>query len=1126
MAHKNGEKYWRTRAFHAAKDAITCNQCVLVIGEAGCGKSTTVKYVADSFIQRQPDYMIKIITTFSAIDPDPSQKTLYIFYDAFGVYNCDRSFTDVLEHYRDIELLLKRKHTKLIMTSRSSVYNKLEDFHFSVVVCVIDLNKESFTLLDQERKNIYETICSPTLAEHPKMALKCKHASFPLLCKLFVDFPKLQESPNHLFENPIDAFLQFLNFLKETNILTYRLLVCVAMHGKVDCPLDSEKNSPRTLELALQAFQQDSSITMTNEKIVEKFKEFVKEKRWFKQLKESNFYSFRHKFLHEIVAYHYGQDHVDGLLAAMGSNFISEKIRLDEGMDKNSYELFLFVDVSSLKNRMFHDIRYHVNYLHVFTHNCWKNDSFCNAFRSELQSKDRSDIDDLFWKWQDENISSRSYKVELSKRKGKNYISLKHDDSEWFRHKLLEDRTETVSENKIEYIKKIKAVSWVLGYGIYQILPELLTDQKDAKKMTNMWATDELEKIRFLILTIFSQSLECFHVALNLAGPKNLNKTCSSKDMKRDFRNKHKNFTPLTAACYKGFSGAIKELVKKGSDVNCMDKNGSTPFVLACRFASTSDCVYLIEKKAELRSSAGNGVTPLIAAVMGQNTELVAILLNTHGLEVNQYSSKRKSPLYYAAKKGSLDIAKLLIDKNASINTPDEEERTPLYWASQNGFDGIVEYLIISGANVNQCNKKGKSPLYCASKRGRLNIVKLLLNKGADINKSTLNNKSSLYRSVKRGHFEICEVLIKEGANVNKTDCEGSAPLYWAAKREHIYILNLLLEKNASPNNRNDKGKTALHCAAKAGRIDIATCLVNNGADVDIDDLRKRTPLYCASKHGHVAMVNFLIKRGSDCNKTTIKSKSAVLCASKRNHKNVLQALLSKRPNVNIADNNGVTPLHFAAQLGHLEIARILLQAGADVNSFCTKKETALHWASQAGEYSIVKLLLDNRANVNQTDESGNTALFCASEGNHFKIVKLLVEKRADVKIQNIDHQTPLLSASKGNHLKVVKYLIDRNVDVNVRDIYGQTALLWATEKGYFELVKMLCEKRCNVNDFNGKQQTPVYLAAKFGHIEIVKYLLEKGADKTISDKYDNFPDEIAKKMGYMDIYNILRTQH
>lgn len=68
----------------------------------------------------------------------------------------------------------------------------------------------------------------------------------------------------------------------------------------------------------------------------------------------------------------------------MGFNFILEKMRLDEGMDKNFYELFFFVDVVSFKNRMFYDICYYVNYLYVFIYNCWKNDFFCNVFWFEL----------------------------------------------------------------------------------------------------------------------------------------------------------------------------------------------------------------------------------------------------------------------------------------------------------------------------------------------------------------------------------------------------------------------------------------------------------------------------------------------------------------------------------------------------------------------------------------------------------------------------------------------------------------------------------------------------------------------------------------------------------------------
>lgn len=87
--------------------------------------------------------------------------------------------------------------------------------------------------------------------------------------------------------------------------------------------------------------------------------------------------------------------------------------------------------------------------------------------------------------------------------------------------------------------------------------------------------------------------------------------------MKCDIRNKYKNFIFFIVVCYKGFFWVIKEFVKKGFDVNCMDKNGSMLFVLVCWFVFIFDCVYLIEKKVELCSFVGNGVILFIVVVMG-----------------------------------------------------------------------------------------------------------------------------------------------------------------------------------------------------------------------------------------------------------------------------------------------------------------------------------------------------------------------------------------------------------------------------------------------------------------------------------------------------------------------------
>lgn len=84
-----------------------------------------------------------------------------------------------------------------------------------------------------------------------------------------------------------------------------------------------------------------------------------------------------------------------------------------------------------------------------------------------------------------------------------------------------------------------------------------------------------------------------------------------------EMRNKYKNFIFFIVVCYKGFFEVIKEFVKKGFIVNCMDKNGSMFFVLVCWFVFIIDCMYLIEKGVNFDSIIGNGIILFIVVVMG-----------------------------------------------------------------------------------------------------------------------------------------------------------------------------------------------------------------------------------------------------------------------------------------------------------------------------------------------------------------------------------------------------------------------------------------------------------------------------------------------------------------------------
>jgi len=59
------------------------------------------------------------------------------------------------------------------------------------------------------------------------------------------------------------------------------------------------------------------------------------------------------------------------------------------------------------------------------------------------------------------------------------------------------------------------------------------------------------------------------------------------------------------------------------------------------------------------------------------------------------------SPLLNAAKNGSLEIVKILIEAEADIEQPDVGNWTPLCWAVYKNRITTVEYLIESRADVN-----------------------------------------------------------------------------------------------------------------------------------------------------------------------------------------------------------------------------------------------------------------------------------------------------------------------------------------------------------------------------------------------------------------------------------------
>ena len=67
------------------------------------------------------------------------------------------------------------------------------------------------------------------------------------------------------------------------------------------------------------------------------------------------------------------------------------------------------------------------------------------------------------------------------------------------------------------------------------------------------------------------------------------------------------------------------------------------------------------------------------------------------GANVNAVTKTGETALLWAARKGHLDIVKMLIEFEAKIDSATDEGYTPLLWATQNKHFDVAKYLIEKG---------------------------------------------------------------------------------------------------------------------------------------------------------------------------------------------------------------------------------------------------------------------------------------------------------------------------------------------------------------------------------------------------------------------------------------------
>ena len=133
--------------------------------------------------------------------------------------------------------------------------------------------------------------------------------------------------------------------------------------------------------------------------------------------------------------------------------------------------------------------------------------------------------------------------------------------------------------------------------------------------------------------------------------------------------------------------------------------------------------------------------------------------------------------LIEATESGDLNGVKKLLKAGANANVADDAAHTPLYYAAAKGYVDIARELIGHGADIDLVG--GDSPLLWACNYGHFDMVKLLIANGADVDAKRISDHSTPLRSaaIWGGKKEIIELLIAKGANVNVVHADGDTAL-------------------------------------------------------------------------------------------------------------------------------------------------------------------------------------------------------------------------------------------------------------------------------------------------------------------------------------------------------------
>jgi len=554
-------------------------------------------------------------------------------------------------------------------------------------------------------------------------------------------------------------------------------------------------------------------------------------------------------------------------------------------------------------------------------------------------------------------------------------------------------------------------------------------------------------------------------------------------------------------------------------------------------------------------------------------TDVVGALLMA--VLVGGVAPAEDGPIIDATKRGDIEEVQTLIQQGADVNEAYGDGMTALHWAAERGDLMVAEVLIAAGASVEAGTRIGHyTPLHMAAKAARPEVVAALVEAGATVNAATTNSGATpLHLAAIAGSADVIRLLVQYGADVNSgAGAAGQTPLMLAAAYNRADAIRALVEAHADPAVTTE----VVDMAARAERHEARThrfweLMVGFYGD----------GFGTVSPPQSVLEAAIQASRQDDVTPPTEEEKEWLEDQGPRRGRG------SSRAGAEVSTPGSMTALLHAARAGNQEAAMALLDAGADIEQRSAAGASPLLIALINGHYDLALQLIERGADpMPALEGSGLTPLYAVlntewigktfhvqpvvqeyQEAAHYDVMRALLEAGADPnarltddlwfnfnRYHPVDHTgaTPFWRAAHGLDVEAMKILVAYGADPSIATIHqkcrggygcrsgddedaeekevdlsgvpptevgdpGVHPINMATGFGYgltytgnehrhmpngwIPAVKYLIELGADVNARDYNAITPLHNAAATGNNELILLLVEHGADVTVKNR-------------------------